>query len=94
MYHTNGIDHHTYNKNCDGGYTNGIGGTNGACCTNDRLVQMESVLEEQRRLMRRMMKHNGNLRSLWRKYAAAPLEDRYQFCIISTIILSILLYYR
>lgn len=38
---------------------------------------MESVIEEQRRLMRRMMKHNGNLRMLWRKYAAAPLEDRY-----------------
>ena len=37
---------------------------------------MESVLEEQRRLMRRMMRHNGNLRSLWRKYAASPLEDR------------------
>lgn len=42
-----------------------------------RLVQMESVLEEQRILMRRMIKHNGNLRSLWRKYAAAPIEDRY-----------------
>ncbi|CAM9986040.1 unnamed protein product, partial [Ectocarpus sp. 8 AP-2014] len=41
-----------------------------------RLVQMESVLEEQRRLMRRVMRHNGNLRALWRKYAASPLEDR------------------
>ncbi|CAN0117140.1 unnamed protein product, partial [Scytosiphon promiscuus] len=41
-----------------------------------RLVQMESVLEEQRKLMRRMMRHNGQLRALWKKYAASPLEDR------------------
>lgn len=37
---------------------------------------MESVLDEQRKLMRRMMRHNGQLRALWRKYAASPLEDR------------------